>query len=242
MLNQSGNGHIFSNHLLVPLQSRPEVNHATELVWPSVYLFICLFLLAYIKAGSFSRVVRIIQSTFSKQILQQLEREELNASKIHSVGLTVFFLLNLAFLTYKINSLHDLVLHGTDSLLQYLFFVILILFLFACKQLSLRMLALITDRRRLVTDVRTSATLLNQTFGLLIFPFLVFSEFTNWNPRYFLGSALVILTFSLFLKWYRGLMMSLVEERIGLLQIFSYFCGLEVLPLLTVVKFVVETL
>lgn len=242
MLNQSGNGHIFSNHLLVPLQSRPEVNHAIELVWPSVYLFICLFLLAYIKAGSFSQVVRIIQSTFSKQILQQLEREALNASKIHSVGLTVFFLLNLAFLTYKINSLHDLVLHGTDSLLQYFFFVILILVLFVCKQLSLRMLALITDRRRLFTDVRTSATLLNQTFGLLIFPFLVFSEFTTWNPRYFIGSAIIILTFSLFLKWYRGLMMSLVEERIGLLQIFSYFCGLEVLPLLTVVKFVVETL
>ncbi len=242
MLNQALNEHIFYNHLLVPVQARPEVNHTTELVWPSVYLFICLFLLAYIKAGSFSRVVRIIQSTFSKQILQQLEREELNASKIHSVGLTVFFLLNFAFLVYKINSLYDLVLHGTDSLLQYLFFVLLIFLMFACKQLALRMLAFITDRRRMFTDVRTSTNLLNQTFGLFIFPFLVFSEFTSWNARYFLGSALVILTFSLFLKWYRGLMMSLVEERIGLLQIFSYFCGLEVLPLLTVVKFVVETL
>lgn len=241
-MNQLGQEHIFSNHLLAPVSGQAQVNSGTELIWPSIYLFICLFLLAYIKAGSFTRVVRIIQSTFSKQILQQLEREELNASKIHSVGLTAFFLLNLAFLVYKINSLYDLVLQGSDSLLQYLFFVGVILVLFGAKVMVVRLLAFVTDRRRLFAEVRTSTTLINQTFGLFIFPFLVFSEFINWNPRYFLVIALCILAFSMILKWYRGLMMSLLQERIGLLQIFSYFCGLEILPLLTVVKFVVETL
>jgi len=241
-MDQAVNGHVFSDHLLQAVHGQAAVNTAVDLLWPSVYLFLCLFLLAFIKAGSFSRVVRIIQSTFSKQILQQLEREELNASKIHSLGLTFFFLLNLAFLVYKINSLTGWVLQDKDSLLQYLFFVLVVVMLFAAKIAVMQLLAFFTDRRRLMTEVRVSTTLINQTFGLFIFPFLVFSEFINWNPRYFIWVALAILAFSMLLKWYRGLMMSLVEERIGLLQIFSYFCGLEILPLLTVVKFVVETL
>ncbi len=241
-MEQGVREHIFSDHLLMPINGHAEVNSSAELLWPSVYLFLCLFLLAYIKAGSFSRVVRIIQSTFSKQILQQLEREELNASKIHSLGLSLFFLLNLAFLVYKINSLSGWVLQGRDSLQQYLFFLLVISLLLGLKTATIHVLAFFTDRRRLFSDVRVSTTLVNQTFGLFIFPFLVFSEFINWNPRYFLWAALTILGVSMLLKWYRGLVMSLLEERIGILQIFSYFCGLEILPLLTVVKFVVETL
>jgi hypothetical protein len=234
--------HIFSHHELRPLDQGAEFNLAQELIWPSIFLLVCLLLLAFIKARAFGRVVRIVQSTFSTQILQQLEREELNSSKIHSIGLSAFFLLNLSFLLYKMNSIYGLILVKTDSSLQFFFFFALTLLLFAGKTLAIRLLALFTDSRRLVADYRTSTTLVNQTFGLFIFPFLVLSEFTDWNPRYFLWTAVSILALSTLLKWYRGLIMSVVDERIGLLQIFSYFCGLEILPLLTVAKFIVEKL
>jgi hypothetical protein len=92
-----------------------------------------------------------------------------------------------------------------------------------------------------MADYTTSSGLLNQTFGLFIFPFIVLAEFTDFNPLIFLYVAVAVFVASMVLKWYRGMMMSLVEQRLGILQIFSYFCGLEILPLFVVIKFVIET-
>lgn len=220
----------------------PEINHSQDLIWPSIYLFIALALLALIKANAFGQVVRIVNSTFSNQILIQLEREEFNSYKLHSLGLTAFFLMNMSFLVYKLNSLYAWVLVKSSDLVQFMFFLGLLLLIFGTKLLAVRLLSFFTNERRLFADYTTSTTLINQTFGLFIFPFLVLSEFTDWNPRYFLWVAIVILAVSVLIKWYRGLIMSLLEERIGLLQIISYFCGLEILPLLALVKVVVEKL
>ena len=105
----------------------------------------------------------------------------------------------------------------------------------------LGVLAFFTDKQRLFSDYRTSSSLLNQTFGLFIFPCMVLAEFTDLNPLLFIYTGSLLVLFSFILRWYRGMMMSLVEERIGILQIFSYFCGLEILPLFVVIKFIIET-
>ncbi len=234
--------HIFSNHLLPVVHSSQVPNISYEQIWPSLLLLSCLGLLAIIKAGAFSRVLRIIQSTFSNQILQQLEREEVNALKLHSLALSTFYVINLSFLLYKVNALFGMVLKLEDSLVQFSFFFILVLLLFAAKFASLRILAVFTDKYRLFADYGTSTLLVNQTLGIFIFPLIALAEFTTANPVWFVFIALSLLGLSIVLKWYRGLIMSLVEERIGILQIFSYFCGLEILPILTLAKFVVETL
>jgi hypothetical protein len=66
-------------------------------------------------------------------------------------------------------------------------------------------------------------------------------EFSKFNSLIFIWGGLLVLAMVVLLKWYRGLLMSLVIERIGLLQIFSYFCGLEILPVFVLVKYIIET-
>lgn len=241
-MSASVNSHIFSNHLLPEVSGQAEPNMLIEQVWPSVLLLLCLALLAIIKAGAFSRVLRIVQSTFSNQILQQIEREEVNALKLHSLALSTFYLINISFLLYKLNALFGMVLKQEDSFFQFGFFFLLMFLLFGAKFAMLKLLAFFTDKYRLFADYSTSTLLVNQTLGLFIFPLIALAEFTDANPLVFVWIALGLIAASALLKWYRGLIMSLIEERIGILQIFSYFCGLEILPLLTVAKFVVESL
>lgn len=143
---------------------------------------------------------------------------------------------------YKVNAMFGFVLRLEDSLVQFSFFFVLILLLFAAKFALLKLLAVFTDQYRLFADYGTSTLLVNQTLGIFIFPLIALAEFTTVNPLWFVYIALSMLALSIALKWYRGLIMSLVEERIGILQIFSYFCGLEILPILSLAKFVVETL
>jgi hypothetical protein len=232
---------IFFGHLLPPKHFVPVERISEEQYWPSFLLVICLVILALIKVRAYPKTLRIIQSTFSGQILQQLEREERNPFKFYSIALNIFFVLNLAFLCYKINVLNEYVLVENSRFLQYCFFLGIILLVLLIKALVNRLLAIFTDAQGLFSDFMISAGLLNQTFGLFIFPCIILMEFSDFDPRIFITIALLILGFSVLLRWYRGVKMGLIEERIGLLQIFSYFCGLEILPVLVTVKYLIET-
>ncbi len=210
-------------------------------LWPSVFLFFCLGLLVLIKISSFPKVIRIIQSTFSTQILQQLEREEFNPFKFYSLALNLVFILNVSFLVYKINSLYKFVFIETSHLTQFCFFFVIVVFVFSFKALINRSLALFTDKRKVISEYVTSSTLVNQSFGLFLFPLIILIEFSPFNPRIFITGAILVLASAILLKWYRGIIMGLVEQRLGLLQIFSYFCGLEILPVFVLVKYIIET-
>jgi hypothetical protein len=233
--------HIFLNHLLQKQHLAPSVKVSTELVWPSVFLIACLTLLVLIKISSFPRVLRIVQSTFSSQILQQLEREEFNPFKFYSIALNVFFVLNVSFLVYKINSIYEFVLVETSYLFQFSFFLLVIALMFSFKILANRLLSFFTGERKVISEYTMSSTLVNQAFGLFLFPWIILVEFSPFNPMTFVVLASVVLMAAIILKWYRGIIMGLVEERIGILQIFSYFCGLEILPVFVLVKYIVET-
>jgi len=240
-MTAAGNEHIFSDHLLRPNHHEAVLYTNTELVWPSLLFIVCLFLLAVVKYRAFPRVLRIVQSTFSPQILQQLEREETNALKFYSLALHAFFFFNLTFLLYKINEMHGLVFTDKSSFVQFALFLLIILLLSGGKIILNGFISMVTGERRLVSDYVISSSLVNQTCGLFLFPWIVLLQFSRLNPSLPILGAVIFVGMAVFLKWYRGLMMGLVEQRIGLLQIFSYFCGLEILPLLVMVKYIIET-
>jgi hypothetical protein len=233
--------HIFYGHLLQPQNPAPLVKISHDLVWPSFFLFACLSLLVLIKISSFPKVIRIVQSTFSPQVLQQFEREEINPFKFYSLALNLFFISNVSFLAYKINSIYKFVLTDTSYFTQFCFFFFVVLFVFSMKALVNRLLFFFTDKRKVISEYVISSTLVNQSFGLFLFPLIILIEFSPFNPLIFISGALIVLSVAIVLKWYRGIIMGLVEERIGLLQIFSYFCGLEILPVFVLVKYIIET-
>lgn len=210
-------------------------------IWPSLFLMVCLVILVLIKISAFPRVLRIIQSSFNAQMLQQLEREEFNPFKFYAIALNLFFLLNLSFLLYKINFIYKFVLSNDTNLVQFCFFLLVVVIGFVLKNLANRALSFFTEERKVVSEYATNSSLVNQTLGLFMFPWIILLEFSKFNPLIFISAALIVVASALLLKWYRGIIMSLVNERIGLLQIFSYFCGLEILPVFVMVKYIIET-
>jgi hypothetical protein len=234
--------HIFYNHLLSPQQHQfAELKQNTELIWPSVFLILCFALLVLIKVTSFSKVTKVIQSCFSMQTLRQLEREEFNPLKFYSVALSFFFLFNLTFFVYKVNTLYGLVLTGQTQLIQFIFFFAAIILLLLVKGGFTRVLAVFVNDHKLIPEFVYSSFMISQTQGILLFPCLVLAELSRFDPLIFLSAASVILISMQAFKWYRGIVFALIENRVGLLQIFTYFCGLEILPVLVLVKFIIET-
>ena len=232
--------HIFEGHLLPKHHSLPEINPGTDLVWPSVFLLGCLVLLVIIKVTAFPKVIKLIQSCFNMQAWRQLEREEFNPFKSYSVLLSIFFFLNLTFFIYKVNSVYHLVLTERSPFQQFAFIFLATLVLLGFKGAVNKLLSLFIGDTRLIPEFVYSTFVISQTFGLFLFPCLVLAELSSFNNNLFLSAGFVILAASQLFKWYRGVLFGFIEHRVGLLQTFVYFCALEILPVLVMVKFIIE--
>lgn len=241
-MNNQNTENIFYKHLLAPHHNLPVPRHSPSEIWPSVYLLLCLSVMVLVKVRAYPRVVKIIQSTYNPQTLQQLEREETNQLRLYSVALSVFYLFNLAFLIFKINDIYKIVLNQSGQLTQFLFFCLIVMLLFGVRYLSNKLIALFSNNEKVIYEYESASGLLNQASGIFIFPWVVLVELgTVFNPLVFICGALITLAVSVIIKWYRGIIVCSVQERIGLLQIFAYFCGLEILPVIVVVKYIIET-
>ncbi len=233
--------HIFNNHLLPKHNSLPQLKANYELIWPSLLLLICFVLIVVIKTTSLNKVVKIVQSVYNIQNWNQLLREDYNPYKFYSVILALLFAINVSFLFYKLNANYNLILTRLPHFLQFLFIFGILVALILIKVIANKILMFVTGTKNPIYQYSYCSFIINQTFGLFIFPFIVLAEFGKFNSLLFLTISLVIIGFSIILKWFRGIVFSLLDERIGILQTFTYFCTLEILPILVIVKFIIET-
>lgn len=236
-----GSAHIFHSHLLHPANEAAILRPHSDLIWPSVFILLSLGLLVLLKIQSYPKLVKVIQSVYNQQTLQQFEREEPNSFKFFSVALNLFFVLNLSFLIYKTNRVYGFVFVEQDSLLQFMLFSLIVLLVFGGKAAFNKVLAVFTGEERVISEYVTSSALISQAAGLFLFPWVLMVEFSTFNPLIFLTGAVIILTSATVIKWYRGFVICLLRQRVGILQTFSYFCGLEILPVLVLVKYLIET-
>lgn len=193
-----------------------------------------------LKVTSFTKVIQVIQSCFSMQTLRQIERDEYNPFKFYAITLTFFFLINLSFYFYKLNNTYKLVFIESQSSVQFLLLFFITMLFFTLKNGLARGLALFIGDSKLIPEYTYSSFMITQTLGILLFPCLVMAELGPFNNMIFISIASVILIALQAFKWYRGVMFAFVDNKVGFLQIFTYFCSLEILPTLVLVKFIIE--
>ncbi len=240
-LNPVITNHIFHDHLLQKQNLTPLLKIHNEVIWTSVFFLFCLALIVFVKVTSYSKVLKIIQSTFSSNALHELEREEGKSFKLHSVLLSLFFLLNVSFLLYKVNSFYNLVFTESPLFMQFAYIFLILLISIGIKNFLNQFISFLTNDRKTISEYSYNSVKINQTFGIFLFPWLILAELTKFNALVFVSGAFVVLASSLIYRWYRGVIIGLIEERVGLLQTFTYFCGLEILPVVVLVKYIIET-
>jgi hypothetical protein len=231
--------HIFSGHNLKPVDQYPLFNNSSSLIWPSVILLICVGLFVFLRIATFSKVVAILRSSYSMQSIKQLEREEFNPFNPVSFVLSMLFVLMLSFFLYKLNSEFKLQILGQRSdLSQYIFFVICVCIFLPLKFGIRKLIGHVSDEPGLTNEIFYNNLVINQSLGMLLLPIMVVVEFSHLKPGYLLIATGIIIAGSLCIKLYRGVVFSLFENHIGLLQVFIYLCALEILPFLVFLKFI----
>lgn len=228
---------IFSGHSLKVIHNTPIFNNSNPMYWPGVLLFLIFSIYVLIRLAQPKKIFKIFISVFSLQEAKQLFREEFKLTKRVSVFLGTGFILVLAFLIQITNQYFGLILKDYSHLEQYLFFVAVITLTYLVKFATHYVLAFISLNQELSKEYLFNVFLFSQTTGIIIFPLIVCLQFTKYPPEWFLYPSLIICLGFYALRMFRGFILSVTEQNVGILYIFLYLCALEILPLLILIKF-----
>lgn len=234
--------HLFSGHLLrVQSQSAMVRPSDQQDIQTSVYLLIGVFILSLVSSNWSQAIPKALQLGISAALPRKFERKERSRLEYSSLLLTGLFLLNSGYLAFSFNRSHDLVLSGTGFNLQITFFVGTFMLLGSLRWLFDQVVMSVSDKARILQEYRTYTWNINRSAGILLFPITFLTAFSGINPDFLNTLGILLIGALLLLRWVRALLLCLNEEGVGILQILTYFCGLEILPQLVMVKFLVET-
>jgi hypothetical protein len=233
--------HIFRNHYLRPLHEYPIFNNKEDLIWPSVLLLFCLTLFVILKISSPGKLINTFHSSYSLQAIKQMEREEFNPFNPVSFILSLNFILMLSFYVYKINNEFNHILTEQKDIWQFIFILTTLCAFLPLKYTIKKIIGFITDTTSLTNELFYNNLVINQSLGLILLPSMGIVELSGFNPLYTLITVTIIILISFVIKLYRGMIFSIIDNRIGILQVFVYLCALELLPFLVFIKFIITT-
>lgn len=202
-----------------------------------ILLFIIFSIYVLIRISEPKKIIRIFTSVFSLQESKQLFREEFKLTKRMSILLGLAFILVMAFLAQITNQYFGLILQEQTQLNQYLFFTGVISLIYIVKFAVNSVLAFISSNSDLGKEYLFNVFVFSQTIGIILFPVVICLQFTKYPTEWFLYPALIICAGFYALRMFRGFIISVSEQNIGILYIFLYLCALEILPLLVLIKF-----
>ncbi len=230
---------IFQNHLLKPIHNGAIFNSSQHLIWPSVVLFLAVCFLILLKVTMPSRILRVLNAAYSLQVARQIERENYGPFKRLSIILNLVFVLVTAFLIYKLNQIFGAILNESSGLVQYLFFVSVIILAYALKFIALNLISFVTQTSQTIGEYINSTLIINQSIGVILLPVMILAELSPLNPIWLIFPSILFIVLGYFFRLYRGFLFSGVEQGMGIFQLFVYLCALEILPLLVFIKFLV---
>jgi len=233
--------HIFRDHNLKPVHNFAVFNNGEDLIWPSALLLFCFMLFVLLRIASSNKLINTFRSSYSLQAIKQLEREEFNPFNPTSFILSLIFILMLGFFLYKINNEFNQILVEEEEHWQFAFILLLLCLFLPLKFGFKKLIGFITNTTSLNNELFYNNLVINQSLGLILLPSMAIVELSGFNPLYTLITSFILVAIGFLIKLYRGVIFSLFDNQIGLLQVFVYLCALELLPFLVFTKFIITT-
>lgn len=231
---------LFKEHLLKPTHSSPIFREGTTSYWPSIVLFVVFAIYVAVKAYDVKKLMKVLGSVFSLQMAKQLYREDYKPNKRMSILLTIGFIAMLSFLIYTINKYFGIVLNDYSSLNQYLFFVLVVIGTYTVKLIINSVLSNILTIQELGREYSFNIFTHAQTTGIILFPMLLCIQYAKYPTEWFIYPAVIICLGLYLMRLFRGFVISALEQNVGVIYIFLYLCALEILPVLVLIKFLLN--
>jgi hypothetical protein len=199
-------------------------------------------ILGYLYSAFNSRVNTFVKAVFISRFSAQASREERSLSHPVSLLLSMNFIFVMSLFILKLISSGIIFKSQVDfSFLSFLILSVIIFAIYSVKILFLRIFDFIVDRREKVSEYIFTVFLITQFLGILLLPIVIFIAYGS--PRYiaaftYIGFAFVALAF--ITRVIKGISTVLIKKEATMFYIILYLCTLEILPILTGLKLIMN--
>ena len=230
----------FTSHQLKNQEIKPIPFVKFQPDWLLGVLLFCFIILAWVQVFYSRRLRQIMLAPFSKRFLNQLIRDGNLFSEQISFAMSIIYLITLSIFLYEINEFF-LVKNATSPIQGLpLFGLILILMLgfWILKVGVIRFLSLIFRTRQTSRDYLLNILIFNIMTGFFFLPILVMAIYLKYVI--FLWICLVIFGLFLLFRLIRGFLIGISITKFSYLFLFVYLCSLEMLPLIVLLKVILN--
>jgi len=234
-INEVKTEHVFTNHELIKKNKEPITQQINDDIWTSALLTLVFIFLVIFRVTSEKKYLLILKSFFSFSSSRQLLREDYRINKGTSILLIVIFLISFSFFLLKINYFYNF--YTVEHSLSFFFIIFLILLIiYSFKFMSLISLTSLYNSKEMVEEYINHIFFSIKATGVFIFPLLVLLEFSPLNPLPIVAIGCLICLFFYSVRISRGIILLMNNKLISFSHIFLYFCTLEILPLIVIIK------
>lgn len=231
--------HVFDRHELIPKNTSGKLLGKQELMWPAFVFIIGFVLLVLIRTTSAKRFFMIIKAIFTLGASKQLMREDYKLNKGSAVLFSIVFVLHFSYFLFEINQYFGYIHYPFNSLLFYLLIVSAVIISYTIKIIVFKVLSRVLMARNETDEYIFNIFLSTNAAGLFLFPIIVCSEYSQLPVHYFVYAGIAVLLVFYLIRIFKGLVIAYVGGRFSVFHLFLYFCALELLPLIVIIKLLV---
>lgn len=231
--------------MLIPheLKSRPipenQWRPAGTPDWMTALVLFCFILLAWNHVFNPKRLVQVLKAPFSRRFVNQLVREGNLFTERISFTLGIVYLLSFALFLFLIYQHFFPPWNQQENGLLLFGFLVLFLILFnALKITAINLLGNIFKTRETTYFYLLNLLVFAIITGIVLLIALVALLYTGETAVLRVSLVLVALLF--LFRFLRGFLIGMTLTKFSYLLLFVYLCSLEILPLLVLVKVLVN--
>lgn len=211
-------------------QIKPALRKESNNDWITIFLFLSVALLAWVRYFYPRRLRQIFYAAMAKRYIGQLIRDGNIAGERITPALGFISLISMSTLIFGFagNSI-ELLTGRITAVLTFLMIGVALILIWFLMWIILKVSGKIFKSSQAIEIYLLNSLIFPLVSGLIIFPVIIAWFFTSQSNFLYLAGSIVII--SMTIRFIRNLSGGLQSQSFSAFYIFLYFCTLEILPL-----------
>jgi hypothetical protein len=226
---------IFQSHQLQPSDFQINQLHKTQPDWVLAILLLCFVLIAWVQVFYHKRIRQIFRAPFSRRFINQLTRDGNLFMERIAVAMGIVYLLAFSLFIYEFNEqILGFTFRGINGISLYLLITLFNMGFLAIKVALVQLLGMIFKTRDTTSNYLLNILIFALLSGPVLLAILIFVVYLKSTVLLYLCMSMLIIIFTF--RFMRGFFIGMALTKFSYLFLFVYLCSLEILPLLVLIK------
>ena len=226
---------IFSAHLLHPKNQTTREIQRLQPDWVVGVLMLCFILFAWTQVFYYKRIRQIFRAPFSKRFANQLMRDGNLFKERISVSLGIVYVFTFSLLLFEVNEqILKIPFPMFPGILLFWVITLANMAVLTVKVSLVQLLGIVFKTKETTYDYMLNMLVFALLSGPVMMVVLVFILYLKFPVLLHMCLILFILMF--IFRFVRGFFIGIRLTKFSYLFLFVYLCSLEILPLLVIIK------